>query len=282
MNRWKVALFFLCGALAFGNAGTTTAQQAEATSSTSQKLKLTVDQVVKQLEQRNLERATALRKFEATRTYRMEYRGPFGNRDAEMTVSLVYTSPSDKQFVVLSQSGTKFILDHIFKRLLQEERDAANEENRQRTALSSRNYDFTLADIEDSPNTPQYVLNVIPKTDNKYLYRGKIWVDAKDFAVTRIEAEPAKSPSFWIKKSDIRHKYEKVDNFWLPAENKTESWIRLGGYALLTIEYNNYKLTDTAPIEASDKKLQTLPGADARLVKNELSRSLPSAQNPKQ
>jgi hypothetical protein len=187
----------------------------------------------------------------------MEYRGTFGDRDAEMTVRLTYTSPNDKRFEVLSQSGTKFILEHIFKRLLQEERDAANEENRQRTALSSKNYDFTLASFENSSEASQYVLNVIPKTDNKYLYRGKIWVDAKDFAVTRIEAEPAKSPSFWIKKSEINHKYQKVDNFWLPAENKTESWIRLGGHATLTIEYQSYTITGTAPLQASDKIINT-------------------------
>jgi hypothetical protein len=222
-----------------------------------------VDQVVSQLEQRNRERAVALRSFQGTRTYRMQYRGPFGSKDAEMTVSLTYNSPNEKKFVVLSQSGAKFILDHIFKRLLEEERAASNEENRQRTALSSRNYNFTLAGYEDSPEAPQYVLNVIPKTENKYLYRGKIWVDAKDFAVTRIEAEPAKNPSFWIKKCEINHKYQKVDNFWLPAQNKSQSWIRLGGNALLTIDYQEYKLTDTAPLQASDDPTTKLRVAQA-------------------
>jgi outer membrane lipoprotein-sorting protein len=256
-HRAKLALSLLCIALSSLNVRTSKAQQAVVPVIAVQTQSLTVDQVVRHLEDRNLERAAALRKFEATRTYRMEYRGPFGNRDAEMTVSLSYTSPNDKKFVVLSQSGSKFILDHIFKRLLTEERDAANEDNRQRTALNSKNYDFSLAGFENSPVAPQYVLNVIPRTDNKYLYRGKIWVDAKDFAVTRIEAEPAKSPSFWIKKSEINHKYQKVDNFWLPAENKTESWIRVGGSALLVIEYKTYTLTETVPLQAADKSLST-------------------------
>jgi outer membrane lipoprotein-sorting protein len=251
MNRRKAALFALCIALAPVAARTAKAQQRETASDAAPKRQLAVAEVVSRLEERNRERAAALRKFEAMRTYRMQYRGTFGNRDAEMTVRLNYTSPDEKKFEIVSQSGTKFILEHIFKRLLQEESDAATEENRQRTALTSRNYDFNLAAFEDSPEGPQYVLNVIPKTDNKYLYRGKIWVDAKDFAVTRIEAEPAKSPSFWIKKSAINHRYQKVDNFWLPAENRTENWIRLGGYALLTIEYKNYTLTDTAPLAAN-------------------------------
>ena len=39
----------------------------------------------------------------------------------------------------------------------------------------------------------------------------------------RIEAEPAKNPSFWIKKTDIHHEYVKVGDFWLPADNKSVS-----------------------------------------------------------
>ena len=259
----KATVFALSLVLNPLSASLANAQQPSTVSAAVPTALLTVDQVVSRLEQRNRERAAALRSFQATRAYHMEYRGTFGNRDADMTVSLTYTSPDDKAFVVLSQSGNKFIFDHIFKRLLQEERDASSEENRQRTALNSKNYDFTLVGYENSPESPQYILNVIPKTENKYLYRGKIWVDAKDFAVTRIEAEPAKNPSFWIKKCQINHQYQKVDDFWLPAQNKSESWIRLGGYALLTIEYNNYKLTDTAPLEASDDSPSKLRVAQA-------------------
>jgi hypothetical protein len=92
---------------------------------------------------------------------------------------------------------------------------------------------------------------VTPRTGEKYLYRGKIWVDSKDFAVTRIEAEPAKNPSMWIKKTAVNHRYEKLSDFWLPAENRTDSWIRLGGHALLSIEYSEYKITEATPVNVS-------------------------------
>jgi hypothetical protein len=97
------------------------------------------------------------------------------------------------------------------------------------------------------------VLRLLPKTKNKFLYRGKIWVDAQDFAVVRIEGEPGKNPSMWIKKTGIAHKYVKVDGFWLPAENHTESFIRLGGKATLSIEYQDYKIIKAAPIDAGRK-----------------------------
>jgi hypothetical protein len=103
-----------------------------------------------------------------------------------------------------------------------------SEENRRRTALSTENYDFSLAGYENSPDGGRYVLDLLPKTKNRFLYRGKTWVEAKDFAVVRIEGEPGKSPSAWIKKTEIAHRYVKVNDFWLPAENHSESTIRVG------------------------------------------------------
>ena len=96
------------------------------------------------------------------------------------------------------------------------------------------------------------MLNLLPKTSNKYLYRGKIWVDAKDFAVVRIEGEPARNPSFWIKNTEIKHRYVKVNDFWLPAENHTESMIRMGGRAILFIEYKDYRITKAAPLGGTE------------------------------
>jgi hypothetical protein len=148
----------------------------------------------------------------------------------------------------VSQSGSKFIIDHVFKKLLEGEQEAANDENRRNSALSTENYDFTSAGYEATPEGAQYVLNLLPKNKNKFLYRGKIWVDAQDFAVVRIEAEPAKNPSFWIKKTEVTHRYVKVNGFWLPAENHTESVIRLGGRAILSIEYKDYKITKAAAL----------------------------------
>lgn len=246
-----VLLCALCAAPAFWIVPAIAAPQSDSPAVDAQKAPLTVDEVVSRMEQRNHEREQALRKFVGTRVYTLKYTGFFGTREAAMTVSLSYSAPSDKQFTIVSESGTKFIVDHVLKGLLQGEKEAALPENQQKTALTRNNYDFAIAGFDASQNPPQYILTVTPKHDYKFLYRGKIWVDGKDFAVTHIEAEPAKSPSFWVKKSDVNHRYEKVDQFWLPAENKTDSLVRLGGHAVLSIEYQSYKITDPAtPAEA--------------------------------
>jgi hypothetical protein len=199
--------------------------------------------VVQNLVRMNAERAQQLRSYQGKRIYRLEYHGFPGARSAEMVVDVKYESPASKEFTIQSETGSKLIIDRVFKKLLQTEKEALEAENLRRTALNEENYVFTLLDYEITPAGSLYVLSVEPKRKDKLLYSGRIWVDEEDFAVVRIEAEPAKNPSFWIKNTKIEHRYVKVNNFWLPAHNHSLTTIRLGGRADLTIDYQDYQVT---------------------------------------
>ena len=205
---------------------------------------LSADQVVDNLVRKTQERAQALLHSEGTRVYHLAYRGFPGDRDAEMIVKATYDSPSSKEFTVVSESGSKLILNRVFRKLLESEKEAAQPAISTRTQLNRDNYSFELVGYEPSNAGGQYVLRVSPKSRSKYVYSGKVWVDGIDFAVTHIEAEPTQNPSFWTKKSEIHHEYKKVGAFWLPARNESVSYIRLGGRATLTIEYKDYRVTD--------------------------------------
>jgi len=213
---------------------------------------LPVDQVAKKLEERDAERSGALYQFSGRRVYRMQYRGFFSDHDAQMVVDVTYHAPNLKQFKVVSQSGSSFVIDHVFKKLMESEQEFVRDEKRL-TGLNTENYNFTFAGYEQTPDGAEYVLNLHPKKRNKFLYRGKIWVDAKDFAVVRIEAEPAQSPSIWIKRTEIEHSYMKVGDFWLPAADHTESDIRFGGEAILSIDYRDYRIIKAAPLPSIER-----------------------------
>lgn len=218
------------------------AQEFRPASSSAEGSKLSLDQVLTNLEERNAERAAELQQFDSKRVYRMQYHGVFKDRDAEMVVKVHYDAPDTKQFTIVSATGSKFVIDHVFKKLLQAEQDATMGSHRGECALSRENYNFALVGYETTPQGPQYVLSLQPRTNNKYLYRGKIWVDAGDFAVVRIEGEPNHNPSMWIAKTDFAHQYTKVDGFWLPSQNDTETSIRFGGKSKLSIQYDDYKV----------------------------------------
>lgn len=214
---------------------------------------LTAEQVVDNLVLRSLERARALAAYHATRVYRLDYRGFPGSRSAEMTVDVDYRSPATKEFSIRSESGSHFVVERVFQKMLESEKEALTEENQARVALNNDNYSFTLSGSENLPTGLAYILSVEPRTSNKLLYRGRIWVDAEDFAVVRIDAAPAKNPSFWTKETRIEQVYAKVGNFWLPISNRSSSAIRLGGRANFSIDYQDYQITAVTPVGASAK-----------------------------
>lgn len=203
---------------------------------------LNVDEIVARMEERNKQRAASLLGYEGKRSYWLSYRGFPSDLVAGMEVQVHYESPASKSFDVISDSGSKWIQSKVFLKLMESEREAAHGKNQRDTALTSENYKFTLLGPRPSRYGGCYRLAVEPRRDNKFLYRGEICVNAVDFAVESIDAEPAKNPSFWIKKTRIEHRYQKIGQFWLPASNETVSKVRLGGTATLKILYSGYEL----------------------------------------
>jgi len=225
------------------------AQQLE-TTTVANRAPLTAEQVVQNLVQMNLFRVRALRRYQGTRTYRVEYHGFPGNRSAEMVVNMNYISPREKEFIVQSTTGSALIIDKVFKKLLEAEKEALDAEIQQRSALTDENCRFTLVGYENGPSGARYVLKVEPRAKDKFLYCGRIWVDAEDFALVRLEAEPARNPSFWTRNTEIEQVYTKIGDFWLPSHNHSVTAIRLGGSAELTIDYKDYEITGASEVSS--------------------------------
>jgi MucB/RseB N-terminal domain len=213
---------------------------------------LTSTEIVEQMMRHNATRAEGLKHYQSVRRYEVEYKGYSVKLDAKMVVEVTYDAANGKTLRIVSQSGNGLLVDKVLKRLIESEKDAALDKSS--TALTPANYKFTLAGRENVAGRPAYVLNVVPLIDSKYLYRGKIWVDTADFAVARIEAEPAKNPSVWISRTAISHQYVRTGGFWLPAQNRSETKVRVGGTAVLTIDYGKYQVVPESPVagEASN------------------------------
>lgn len=204
---------------------------------------MSADLIVQKMIAANVRRSRELLAFTGKRSYRVDYRGFPTARDAEMQVQASYLAPDKKDFKIISESGSKLLINHVFLKLLDSEKEYLEESNRQASELSTKNYEFSLIGQEHSDDGDCYVLAVNPREKNKFLYKGKIWVDVHDFAVVRIQGEPAKNPSMWISHTELDHHYKKVGDFWLPARNQSITQVRLGGKAVLTIDYWDYQIT---------------------------------------
>jgi hypothetical protein len=205
---------------------------------------LSAEQIAEQLRSHNQARNDALRHYTAVRHYLVEYRGFSAKLEARMEVEASYDAKTGKSFRVLSESGSKALCDKVLRRALESEIEATHEKTA--TAMTTANYRFRLVGDEKLDGRTAYILDVEPLTASKFLVRGKIWVDATDFAVVKMEAEPSKNPSFWISRTLIRQSFAKTGEFWLAAKNRSETKVRFGGTAVLLIDYGNYQIVSNA------------------------------------
>lgn len=205
---------------------------------------LSADEVMRRVAQMNEQRANALETYSSIRIYHLECHC-LSHKKADMVVRAEYEAPNKKVFTIVSESGSGTVRSRVFKKLLEAEQESMREENQQRSAVTRENYDFELADYHKSDSDEFYVLEAKPRTKNKFLIRGRIWVDAKDFAITQVDGEPAQNPSWWTVKTDFKRNYQKIGNFWLPESNESETKVRIFGTAVLTINYGKYQITQT-------------------------------------
>ena len=176
---------------------------------------LSADVVMRRVVEMNEHRANALESYSSTRSYHLECHC-LSHKKADMVVRAEYEAPDKKVFTIVSESGSGTVRSRVFKKLLEAEQESMREENQQRSAITPQNYTFQLTDYQKIGGNELYVLEARPLTKNKFLFRGRIWVDAKDFAIVQVEGEPAVNPSWWTVKTDFTRSYQKIGSQKLP------------------------------------------------------------------
>lgn len=200
---------------------------------------LPLAQILASMEHHDQIQREGLKHYKAVRQYHVEYHG-LANLEAQMEVEVDFEATSGKSFRILSQSGSKILGEKVLKRAMDSEKEASQDSGA--TAMMQANYRFQLLGSESVDGRPAFILNVEPLTESKFLYRGKVWVDATDFAVVKVEATPAKNPSFLISRTLIRYTNSKTGDFWLSQRSRSETKVRIGGTAVLTIDYGTYQI----------------------------------------
>lgn len=240
MRKWLLGVYFVLAACLFSARPDLRASETNEETLDSP---LTVSQVVSRMVETNKRRTEALRGYTSLRSYDLELHGII-NLHAKMEVKMTYRYPGGKDFTILSQSGSAFMRNHVLKRLLEAENDASRQSEHRQVSITPQNYNFQLAGYEKDAQGKYYILDVIPKAKRKFLFKGRIWVNGRNFAIVRIEGQPSKMLSWWTPKVDFVYQYKKVGKFWLPALNKTITHVRIFGRSLLTIRYKDYDFTE--------------------------------------
>ena len=218
-----------------------------------------ISEITARLAAMNYARAVALHQYNSTRIYQVVYKGFPKTVSAKAIIRLDYTAPDNKKFDILKQEGSTFLINRVIKTALESEQEAAKPEFHNRSALNSSNYVFKFLETSTENGRPCYLLQVTPKRADKYLYDGQICVDAVDFAIARLDAQPAKNPSFWISRAHIESHNQKIGEFWLPSTTRSTSHVRLGGNAELDIRYDDYQITPGSSVHNPAKSSSATP-----------------------
>ncbi len=185
-------------------------------------------------------RRESLRQYIVTRRYVID--NTKFHKHAEMVVRVTYTYPGEKQFEILEQSGNGWIRKNVLKKMIEAEQEASFGAERDQTRVSPQNYDFAFVRSEIVDSRMCHVFQATPRSRNKNLFEGLVWIDAEDAAVRKIEGSPAKNPSFWTRHIQFSYRYEKYGEFWLPESNHSETDVRIFGKTIVTIENTGYQV----------------------------------------
>jgi hypothetical protein len=206
----------------------------------------TAADIVSRLNQHDRERKALLASYTSERTYQIQYRGPMGDRNAEVHARMQFSAPDQKHFTVVSETGSQMFCHKVLRRLMEGEQEGALEANRLRAMISSDNDNLKLLGDDDLGGIKTWVLEVSPKVDSKFNYKGKVWIGKEDYAVVRVVGSPAKNPTWMVGGATFDYRYARNGEFWLPQHNVTVSHIRLGGEVTLTVDYGTYEITPTS------------------------------------
>jgi hypothetical protein len=197
----------------------------------------TVETIVTRMGEARAENRARLRPYKLTREYKL-----FGKDKerpkSEVIAELNFIPPNVKTFSIQSTSGAAGLGERIVRQMLEGEATVVEEYGA--TDVSAANYDIRFVREDGVNGRHCYVLDLVPKRNDKHLLRGYIWVDSRTYMLHRFTGEPAKGPSWWLRDPRIAFVYGDVSGMWLQTGSESSANVRIfGPYTMVSrdVEY---------------------------------------------
>lgn len=162
---------------------------------------------------------------------------------ADMVVRTLYRKDSGKTFTIVSQSGSHLLLTEVLGHVLDSETLMTQPVNRGRVVLTSLNYEMTALGSERVNDVDCVRISIVPKTSSPYLFKGTIWVNAKDGDIVKLDGVTAKSASVLTGATQVSRVYGEIDGMPMATHATAEanSWVL--GSTTIDIDYTGYQMT---------------------------------------
>ena len=163
---------------------------------------------------------------------------------AEMLVKTTYRKETGKSYEIVSQSGSSLWRDEVLHTLLDNEKRMSQPGNVGTALIDSANYQmkFDASPRERLNDRDCLVLDITPRRNSEYLFKGKLWVDAQDFAVVQLQGTASKSAFFLASAAQVSRQYDELDQLPMATHAQAVSGSALLGQTTVKIDYTNYQL----------------------------------------
>jgi hypothetical protein len=193
--------------------------------------------IVERMLRAQQENKARARSFTVKRGYRL-----FDKQEQEkahVVANITVLPPDGKEYQIESSSGG--MGEKVLRDVLSKETEPPHDAHRKE--LSSENYAFQLLGEETLDGRRCFLLSMNPRREEKDLLRGKIWVDAENYNIRRVEGSPAKNPSWWIHDLHILMSFAEVDGMWLRTFTQAVANVRFKGRYVMESRDLEYRFT---------------------------------------
>ncbi|HEY2472059.1 MAG TPA: hypothetical protein VGI45_30010 [Terracidiphilus sp.] len=176
------------------------------------------------------------------------FRGKDENPAAEMTVQTVYRRASGKSYTILSQNGSSLMRNEVLGTLLDHEKKMSQPGNLETALVNSSNYEMKLDanPRENFQGRDCLVLDITPRRSSEYLFKGKLWVDAHDFAIVQLKGTASKTAFFLARAAEVSRQYAEIEGLPMATHAEAVSGSALLGQTVVKIDYMGYRIELTA------------------------------------
>lgn len=172
------------------------------------------------------------------------FRGRDEHPAAEMMVQTVYHKESGKSYTILTQNGSSIWRNEVLGTLLDNEKKMSRPGNVETALINSSNYEMKF---DANPRESLYgrdclVLDITPRRNSEYLFKGRIWVDAHDFAIVQLKGTASKSATFLARAAEVSRQYAEIEGLPMATHAEAVSGSALLGQTVIKVDYANYKI----------------------------------------
>lgn len=187
---------------------------------------MTGEEVFQGLVEHSRLRDRLLERYSVVRTYKLG--NTKGKVYAQAVVKVQCRAPGEKVFTTDSEQGGP-LSKWVLRKLIGVEVKTAKGKEHRDSSIAPHNYSFQRLGEQQVGPYRCFVVEATPGRNDKYLFRGRIWISQPDFGIVKISREPASKVSFWIERVHFIRQYERIGLFWLPQRDSTVAKVRLSG-----------------------------------------------------